>query len=123
MSLADDFASLADDLALHAGEPVTYTRGDNGVSFTIAGAVRERATPQRQALADGRVDFTERPQDWCVRPQDLDYGAGPFEPARGDRITDAAGRVYELIPRDGEPEARPSDPYGKLWRLRTVRVA
>lgn len=120
-TLSDGLASLADDLTAQAGELVTYTRTGNGIQVLVT-ACRGRNTPQRQALADGRVDLTQEPQDWLVKPAALDYGAGPFLPARGDRIQDAKGRVYELLPRDGENEWRPSDAFAAMLRLRTIRV-
>jgi hypothetical protein len=121
-TLDEAFASLAADLEANAGETVVYTRSLDGAVVVLAAAVRGRNTPQRQAMADGRVNFEEEPQDWLVRAAALDYGPGPFEPARGDRLQDGQGRVYELAPRDGEPAWRPSDPYGVILRLRTVRV-
>jgi hypothetical protein len=115
------FAHLADVLETHVGEAVTYRRrGKEDLTVT---AVRGRNQPQALAIADGRAELTTVPQDWLVKPAAIDFGAGAVDPQDGDRIIDAAGAVYEVKPRDGEPGARRSDPYGNLLRLRTTREA
>jgi hypothetical protein len=115
------FAHLADVMETHVGEAVTYRRrGKDDLSIT---AVRGRNQPQALAIADGRAELTTVPQDWLVKPAAIDFGAGPVDPQDGDRIIDAAGAVYEVKPRDGEPSWRRSDPYGNLLRLRTTREA
>jgi hypothetical protein len=120
MSLADDFASLAEDLEIAAGEPVTYERGEDGAVVVIKTAVRQRSTHERFAIADGRVSFEEVPQDWCIRPELIHFGGIVHTPTRGDRITDEAGRVYQVEPRSEEPAVRLSDAYGVMLRIRTV---
>lgn len=101
-----------------AAEAVTYTRGRTSVPIA---ATRARNSYQQQAIADGRANLMVVPQDWLVRPEAIVLGGQQTNPQDGDRITDAAGVVYELAPRDGEPSWRKADPYGKLLRLRTVR--
>jgi hypothetical protein len=116
--LADAFAWLAATLEASAPEVVTYARGRKTATVTL---VRGRNTPQALAIADGRANLMVVPQDWLVRPAQIDFGDGPVDPADGDRITTAAGEVYELAPRDSEPSWRKSDPDGSMLRLRTVR--
>lgn len=119
--LSSALAHLATVLETEEGESVTYKRrGKTDITVT---AVRGRNQPQSAALADGRADLTVTPQDWLVKPAAIDFGDGAADPADGDRIVDAAGAVYELKPRDGEPSWRRSDPFGRLLRLRTTREA
>jgi hypothetical protein len=119
--LAAALSHLADVMETHEGEAVTYRRrGKADIAITAA---RGRNQPQSAALADGRAELTVTPQDWLVKPAAINFGAGAVDPADGDRIIDAAGAVYELKPRDGEPSWRKSDPYGNLLRLRTTREA
>ena len=119
MTLAADLVSLAEALEDDRGELVTYKRKLRTITGLLV--IRDRSTPQALAIADGRADLTAHPQDWLVRPARIDFGDGPVDPADGDRITTAAGEVYEVKPRDGEPGWRKSDPFGVLLRLRTTR--
>ena len=104
-----------------AGETITYTRKDVATALTIT-AILGRTTPQRQALADGRVNLDEEPADFLIDQALIDFGAGLVEPQRGDRIT-YGGRVWEVTPRDGEPCFRPDNQYRSLYRVRTIRVS
>lgn len=117
--LSDALTWLSDTQASAAvmGETVTYRRGRTDITVTV---VRQRNAYQSLAIADGRANLMVVPQDWTVRPAEIDFGDGPEEPQDGDRIVTAAGELYELAPRDGEPSHRLVD-LGAAWRLRTVR--
>lgn len=101
-----------------AGEAVTLTR--DGVTVPTT-AILGRVTPERQALADGRVNLEEEPADFLFAPADYDFGSGPVEPRRGDRVG-YGGRLYEATERDGEPVYRPDNQYRNRFRVRTIRV-
>lgn len=117
--LSDGMAFLAATRSAVDGEPVTYRR--RGKADIPVTAVRGRAVHQAFAIADGRANLTAVPQDWLILPAQIDFGAGAVDPQDGDRIETAAGEVYEVGPRDGEPAWRKADEYGKMLRLRTVR--
>lgn len=119
-------------LAGSEGMPAVYTRaGAGSIPVTV---VAGRMRPERQAIADGRANLEIEPADFLVRAGDIDFGAGPVEPRTGDRVTLAGGRVYELMPRDGEPSFRALGQHplrdaagsvvarGPMYRLRTIRV-
>src|SRR5690349_3600679 len=97
ISRASSFVSRKLGDAAVAGEPITLTR--NGVTVP-ATAILGRVSPERQALADGRVNLEEEPADFLIAPEEYDFGAGPVEPHRGDRIG-YGSLVYEATERDG----------------------
>ena len=118
--LSDAMTWLSDTQASVSvmGELATYRRrGETDITVTL---VRQRNVYQSLAIADGRANLMVVPQDWTVRPAEIDFGDGAVEPADGDRIITAAGEVYELAARDGEPSHRLVD-LNTAWRLRTVR--
>jgi hypothetical protein len=112
---------LADAMEESCGETVTFSRSDDGAQLSIT-AVRGRNTHERWSMADGRAILEEEPQDWLVKPSALDFGAGEYTPRKGDRFEDAAGRVYECLPRSDEPAVRFSGSYPTMLRVRTIRV-
>lgn len=70
------------------------------------------------------VVYAER--DYLVAVADLAVGAVPFEPVRGDRISEVVGdvtTVYEVLPAFGDEEARYSDQGRTLWRIHAKEVA
>ena len=118
--MASALADLAAVMVTAAGETVTYRR--QGFAPLTLTAAYGRKAPTRSAVADGRVQFEVVPMDFLIEVEDIDFGAGPVEPERGDRIELATDEIFEVMPRDGEPAARHSDPFGALWRVRTVQV-
>lgn len=133
---------LAAVLSANEGIDATYTRvgsppittNKDGTPFQV---IPGRVRPERFALADGRVNLEVEPADFLVMAEAIDFGSGPVEPQTGDRITlsafGLADRVYELMPRDGEPAWRPLTQYPAelaggaaarcpMYRLRTIRV-
>jgi len=103
-----------------ATEDVTYSRASVGMVATIRAEFGRRA-PSRASVMQLMVNLDTEPMDFLIDA--LDFAATPFgEPNRGDRITTAAGEIYEVTPRDGEPHYRKSDEFGHRLRLRTIRV-
>lgn len=110
---------LADTLIAAAPTEITYTRA--GKSPLTFNALVGRVSPERYALADGRAQIEVEPADWLIPSAALDFGDGPTEPLIGDRI-ECEDRLYEALPRDGEPCWRPDNQYRTMYRVRTVRV-
>ena len=98
-----------------AGESVTYTR--NATSITLT-AVVGRTVFASNAEGGARIEFGDR--DYLIAAADLTFGT----PREGDRITDAAGLVFEVQePGTGEPAWRYSDPDRTEFRIHVKRVA
>jgi hypothetical protein len=102
------------------GTLVTYTRG--GQSIEDMPVVLGRNTPTQLQIADGKVTTQEDLQDFHIRPVRVDFGDGPVDPQRGDRITLEDGRVYEVSDRLGLACVEPLDHYRSVLRVRTTRV-
>jgi hypothetical protein len=74
-------------------------------------------------LTDGhggvKIERTER--DLIVTATELDFGAGPVQPQRGDFAdwTNPAGQTlrYEVMAPPNEPEYRRADPWGVTLRI------
>ena len=112
---------LADQLKTNAGQSVTYIRGANNVALTatIGQSVVEAVDE------DGRVIRIET-RDFLIHRADLILGGVEVEPDRGDQITWVDGSTtyrYEVMPLAGEDHWRDSDPYRKVLRIHTKRVA
>lgn len=78
--------------------PVTYTRGSGEEAKVIEDLAATFGESVDPAENNEGVVTTWSRQDWVVTAADLDFddGAGPVEPAPGDRITLADGQVYEV---------------------------
>lgn len=87
-------------LAKSAGEQVTYSR-DAAVSQPFAAVRGERRYLQDEG---GGVLVSMEIVDWLLAASDLAFlGDGNAAlPASGDRITDSAGGVYQVLPADGK---------------------
>jgi hypothetical protein len=119
--LSDGASWLADALMETASEPVTYTRGAAAITVdAVIGGRRRREEQQPQ----GRVVLVGEPMEFQFDPAALVVPAGgsAITPGRGDRIT-WGGRVYEVKPHEGEDVQGPSDPFGNLITVQTVRVS
>lgn len=99
-----------------AGATVTYARGATSLTVT---AVVGRTVFSSNADGGPRVEFGDR--DYLVAVADL---AALVAPRIGDRITDAAGLVFEVQePNTGEPAWRYSDPDRTEFRVHCKRVS
>ena len=77
-----------------------------------SGAEAEGSVPSLRIDA-GDIDF-------LIAAADLALDGVPFEPGRDDRIILAANggiHVYDLLPRDGDPPWRWSDPQKTTYRI------
>ena len=112
---------LATELKDHASDSVTYTRGAASATVTaVIGGRRRREEQQPQ----GRAVLVGEPMEFQFKPADLvvPVGGSAITPARGDRIT-WGGRVYEVKPHEGDDVQGPSDSFGNLITVQTVRVS
>jgi hypothetical protein len=74
------------------------------------------------SAAAGRVGLDDERVVFHFAPALLDFGAGPVEPAVGDRLT--VGTVVREVVRDGtQPAWRRSDVGDNLVAVNTMRVA
>jgi hypothetical protein len=77
--------------------------------------------------ADGRrLGDRIRSQDFLVLSELYDFGDGPVEPARGDRLSareDDGDHTYELLDLTNEKSWRWSDPWKQRLRLHTKEIA
>jgi hypothetical protein len=113
---------LSGKLKAHASEPIVYSRGADALALC--------ATFGRKLfqLDDGQggivMEWTDR--DFLVPAADLDFGAGPVLPERGDRVEVATDEgtvlVYEVLAPGGEPPWRWSDPFRRTLRIHAKHV-
>ena len=64
-------------------------------------------------------------RDYVVRAAQLNFGAGPVEPRRGDQIhevQDGVIFIYEVMAPGDEPVWRYSDAYRKTVRIHTKQI-
>jgi len=120
--LADGLAFLSEALLANASKSVVYSRGAASVTLqAIIGSSLLR-------LTDGQGgSFIERTDRYYLfAPGDLVLNSVTTTPQRGDRIaetTAGAATVYEVMPPDGEPPWRYSDPHRNLYRVHAKRVS
>lgn len=87
------------------GEKVTYVSGSYSLPITL---VKSRPVSSQVDGADN-VGVQSTSWDWLADPAELlTATAEPLEPTRGDKIIDAAGRVYPLMPSNSGS--------GQVWR-------
>ncbi|MGN6547722.1 MAG: hypothetical protein ACTHK7_21920 [Aureliella sp.] len=87
------------------GESVTYVSGSYSLSITL---VKTRPNSSQVDAADN-VGVTSTSWDWLADPAELLTATDePLEPKRGDKIVDATGKVYPLMPTNSGS--------GKVWR-------
>lgn len=115
--LATGAAWLAGKLTDHAASTVTYRRGGRSVSVAASKAPVRRLTDEQF----GVLDIHEC--DWLIQASLLVLGGTAATPTRNDEITEADGTKWQVLPLEGEQEARPSDPFGNTWRIHTKRIA
>lgn len=101
----------------HFGEPVTLQRGENTTSGVTASWTEQAGKIES---ADGStVILVDRV--WLVKKTAYLIGGVAVEPQRGDRLTDAGGATWEVLPNVAGP-AVVSYAGGHEWELKTKRV-
>lgn len=113
------FAAIASPLLdQQFGEAVTITRGPNSTagviaSWTSQGDVLQSDDGQRTLLVD---------RAWLIRKSLYLINAAAVEPRTGDRLTDSAGQVWEVLPNAAGPSVL-SFEGGNYWEVKTKRVS
>jgi hypothetical protein len=104
------------------GTKVSIQRGDVKIDDVPCG----KGSSEFETIgADGAV-VTIRSQHFLILADKYDFGDGPVEPKRSDKIIDAQAdgdHTYELLNLPGKPSFRKSDPWGQRWRIHTKEVA
>ncbi len=102
----------------HFGEAVAITRGSNTTaavtaSWTTQGTEVVTADDKHTVIVD---------RFWFVKQSLYQVSAAAVEPRTGDRLTDDAGRVWEVLPAKLTP---PVVNYagGDYWKIATKQVA
>jgi len=101
----------------HFGEVVSITRGSNTPTGVIASWVSQDAMT---VTTDGKhTSIVDR--FWFVKQSLYKVSGSAVQPRTGDRLTDAAGRVWEILPAKVTP---PVVDYaaGDYWKLATKQV-
>lgn len=116
--LATGSAWLDGKLTSHASINVEYRRGSDSV--TVA-AVRGRT--EFESITAGDLGVVERieSRDYLIMATEIDFGAGPVLPVRGDEIVEG-GLVYECVPFgtiSGDTHWRYADIYRNRLRIHT----
>lgn len=102
----------------HFGEAVAIRRGPN----TTAGVTASwTAQAEQVTTADGKPTAVVD-RFWFVRISAYQIDGQPVEPRTGDRLTDAAGVVWEVLPRLNMPPVV-SYAAGESWKIATKRVS
>ena len=107
---------LGDRLQDEASRAITYERSPSK-KYTITGVPRERMF--RSTNKDTGIHTQVKHTDWIVLSVDI----ADIEPRRGDKITDAAGRVFEVHPIADMPCWEYEDMANVMVVLHTKKVA
>lgn len=107
----------------HDGESITYSRVVGGTSYSVTLTAVVGASRSVQTDTNGRLRIEYQDRDYLITASALILNSETATPKRGDRITDAAGVVWEVQPTETEPPVRPSDSYGYRWRVHCKRVS
>lgn len=99
-----------------AGVPVTYRRGSDSVTLS---AVVGQTPVEREDGAGTTVRSVVR--DYLIDAADLVLSGQHVTPQRGDRIEEASGHVYEVMPAISKSELpwRYSGPGRDVYRVHT----
>ncbi len=97
-------------------ESITLQRADT----TTEGVPAQRwDTEYESRTRDGVVTVT-RARLWLIDIANYTVGGEEVKPRRGDRITDASGGRWEVLPANDRPEVERQEP--AQWIIRTKRV-
>jgi len=113
----NQLAAASEMLDRQYSEAVTVTRGSNSTAGVLAAW-----TSQGDVLVspvDAQTQVVDRV--WLIRKTLYLISASAVEPRTGDRITDAAGAVWEVLPSLAGPAVL-SFENGRSWEVRTKKV-
>ena len=100
-----------------AGGTIVYSRGADSVSLAATYG-RSEFTSER----DGVMTVEANDRDFTFEIDDLILGGVETLPQRGDRITDAEGRLFEVLALAGAQVYRSCDAEGTMVRVHTKRI-
>jgi hypothetical protein len=107
----------ADDLNESAGDCVVYVRGNNRIEVDAAiGESRFEAEGANGATIEIQT------RDFIIQQHELDFGDGPTEPERRDKIEQTVNgqtKHFEVLPEHGLPHFRVADGFGISYRIFT----
>jgi len=109
-------AALVAALKAAQGQAATYQRGETSVTLTAW------ASPPETGAVDSGAGVLEAYESWDWHIEAADLGSLGL-PQEGDRITDAAGRVYEVLPPPGRKAWQYSASDKTLLRVHTKFIA
>ena len=115
-TMMNDMASPMFDQ--HLGEAVAITRGANSTeNVTASWCAQDEQTDTTNEQHTLHVD-----RYWFVKKTAYQISGSAVEPRTGDRLTDAAGRIFEVLPAKTIP---PVVSYGggNEWKIATKEVA
>lgn len=107
---------IADELADNLSQTVTYRRG--GQSVSVAATKGAPITEIDTQLGVLRIVGTP----WIIKASLLVLDSETITPRKNDVIEESNGARWQVLPLDGEQEARHSDPFGYAWRIHTKRI-
>jgi hypothetical protein len=109
---------LSDMRKTHMTEAITYKRGVITVQvFGTRGVTKFEVADESGLSVYGQIS------DWLILTADLVVGNIQLEPKLGDRITDADGKIFEVVFLSGDGCWRYSDPHQITMRIHTKEVA
>lgn len=114
MTFTTDWDAATDQLAEVFGEPVTLLRGAQETAVTAEYWDREY-----EATGPNGMLTVVNARDVLVAVDDYAFAGAAVQPRQGDRLTDAAGRTWEVLPIAGRPAF---ERHGNRWLLRTKEI-
>ncbi|MDO8302880.1 MAG: hypothetical protein Q7T18_06550 [Sedimentisphaerales bacterium] len=109
---------LSDMRKAHMSESVTYKRGV--ITVQVLGT---RGVTKFEVADESGLSVYGQIADWLILTNDLVLGSIHVEPKLGDRITDADGKVFEVVFLSGDGCWRYSDPHQITMRIHTKEIA
>lgn len=122
MSFAAAIRVAAKAAAAVGGQTLKLQRGDVTTKCLPCGL---GTTTFETLSADGAI-VTVRSRDFLILTELYDFGDGPVEPERGDKVIrteDDGDHTYELLDIANQPSWRWSDPYKQRIRVHTKEIA
>jgi hypothetical protein len=119
-SLADTLTGMVSAVAAQVfGETVSITRGATSTAGVTASWIRNATETQDQYAETLVAKITRR--NWLVVKAAYTISGAAVTPQQGDRITDAAGNVWEIAHDGTTPAVRTyEDP--NYWDVATKQV-
>lgn len=117
--LATGSTWLAGKLQGKAAKSVTYTRRGQAVGSGLTATYGR--TVFEQDSTTGVIRWESK--DFIFDAADLTISSVVVQPENGDRITDAAGNVFEVLGDNGEPCFKYTDGHRVQVRVHTKQVS